>query len=159
MRGSSLEAYQVKSSRTHWGYVGLVVQDAEGKFFAATRYVITTQSAAMAEALSFLRGCQMGIYLGDRLVIVESDSLESISCLRDSLEIGSWEAYPTLAKVKRLGDSFQDYRWSWIPRSANLAADLLVSTRFPEMCNVSWVDRPPSSLVNVLNNYGLLCPP
>lgn len=93
-----------------YGIVGTVVRNAEGKFMVAARYMIKAWSAAQAKALAFLHGCQRGISLGHKLVIMESDSLESISSLRDSLENGSWEAYATLAKVKRLGKSFQDCR-------------------------------------------------
>ncbi|KAM1383307.1 hypothetical protein PS2_035388 [Malus domestica] len=72
---------------------------------------------------------------------------------------GSWEAFPSLVKAKRLGESFQDCRWSWTPRSANTTADSLASNRCVEMCDVSWVNRPPSSLIFVLHCDGLPCPP
>ncbi|CAN6683746.1 unnamed protein product [Malus baccata var. baccata] len=92
-------------------------------------------------------------------VIIESDSLDSISSLSDPSRRGSWEAFPSLVKAKRLGESFQDCRWSWTPRSANTAADSLASIRCVEMCDVSWVNRPPSSLIFVLHCDGLPCPP
>lgn len=71
------------------------MQDAEGLFEAA------------AEAMALLREYQMAASLGRRSIIIESDYLESISYLLDSLENGSWEDFPTLAKVKRLGESFK----------------------------------------------------
>ncbi|TQD78026.1 hypothetical protein C1H46_036422 [Malus baccata] len=91
-------------------------------------------------------------------VMLESDSSEAISCLSNSFENGSWEAFPYLARVKLLGEAFQNCRWSWVPRTANMAADALTSRGCAEMCDVVWVDRPPSSLVFVLNNDGLPCP-
>ncbi|RXH96856.1 hypothetical protein DVH24_009698 [Malus domestica] len=54
--------------------------------------------------------------------------------------------------------AFQNCRWSWVPRSANMTADALTSRDSTELCDVVWVDRPPSSLVFVLNNDGLPCP-
>lgn len=39
-----------------------------------------------------------------------------------------------------------------------MAADVLASVDFPEMCDFVWVDRPPFSLVHVLSNDGLPCP-
>ncbi|KAM1753124.1 hypothetical protein ACFX1T_005586 [Malus domestica] len=117
-------------------YAGMMVLNADGKFLAATRFSIKANHIAQAEALAHLHGCQLGISLGFRFVILESDSLESISCLGESLENGSWEAYPTLAKVKWLGDFFQDCRWFWVPRSANMVADWIASVRFSKMSDV-----------------------
>ncbi|RXI09012.1 hypothetical protein DVH24_023156 [Malus domestica] len=98
------------------------------------------------EALALLHGSKFGISLGLRCLILESNFQESISCLNDKLDNGSWKAYLILAK-------------SWTPRSASKAVDLLASQKSKEMCDVSWVDRPPSSLVFVLHNDGLPCPP
>ncbi|RXH79831.1 hypothetical protein DVH24_040978 [Malus domestica] len=108
--------------------------------------------------MAMLRGCKLGATLGFSEVILESDSSKAISCLSNSSENGSWEAVPTLARVKFLGEAFQNCFWSWVPRSANMAADALSSRDCAEMCDVVWVDRPPSSLVFVLNNDVLPCP-
>ena len=113
---------------------------------------------AEAEALALLYGCELGASLGLRSVVFESDSLETISSLSNSLYHGSWEAFPTLSKIKRFGEAFQHCRWSWVPRSANEAAHVLASVGITEMCDCVWVVRPPSSLVFVLNNDGLPCP-
>lgn len=58
---------------------------------------------AQAKAMAFMHGCNLDISLGYKKVILESDSLESISCLNDSLENGNWRAYPILAKFENLG--------------------------------------------------------
>ncbi|RXH69111.1 hypothetical protein DVH24_031444 [Malus domestica] len=121
------------------------------------RYSLYASSVAVAEALAILRGCELGIFLGFNSVIIESDSLES--CQRDVLANGSWETFPALIKSKKFGESFQDYRWSWIPRLANMVADHLTSQQSQEMCDFTWVNRPPSFLVHVLNNDGFPCPP
>ncbi|CAN6559066.1 unnamed protein product [Malus baccata var. baccata] len=144
-----------KSKFANFGFVGVVVRNAVGEFVAAARYAIAASSAALAEAYALLRGCEVGSSLGLSSVIFESDSLESIFCLTGSMEDGSWEAFPTLVRVMELGKTFQNCRWSWVPRSANVAADSLASTNNQEMCDIVWVDRPPSSLVHVLNNDGL----
>ncbi|XP_050117706.1 uncharacterized protein LOC126595464 [Malus sylvestris] len=89
---------------------------------------------------------------------VPSNSLDSVSCLQDLNSMGSWDAFPLLAKCTSLGKAFQDCRWSWVPRSANKAADSLASRQSREVCDFVWVNRPPSSLVHVLCNDGLLCP-
>ena len=141
------------------GFIGVVARDDVGKFFAACRYGIKAMSVACAEALAILLGCELGISCGWRSIIIESDSADSINFLQDVAKLGSWEAFPTLVKCSRLGKSFHQCRWSWVPRLANSAADLLASRNCREACDVVWVDRPPSSLVNVLCNDGLPGPP
>ncbi|KAB2608620.1 hypothetical protein D8674_011788 [Pyrus ussuriensis x Pyrus communis] len=91
------------SKASKMGFVGVIVRDLESKFVAAARYAIKAPSAAAAEATSLLHGCQLGADLGVRYVILESDSLEAINCLSSSLSLGSWEAFPVLARVKQLG--------------------------------------------------------
>ncbi|KAM2060118.1 hypothetical protein ACFX1T_045347 [Malus domestica] len=140
------------------GFVGVVARDDEGRFMAAIRRRVTASSVAVAEALAVLHGCELGRSMGWNFVIVESDSQESISCIRDSDTRGSWEAFPILARCKRMGEAFIDCRWSWTPRSANMAADRLALRQSREVCDNVWVNRPPSSLVHVLCNDGLPCP-
>lgn len=77
--------------------------------------------------MALLHCCELGFSQGFRCIILESDSLELISCLNDKLDNGSCMMYPILAKVKNFWDSFQARRWSWTPRLANKAADLLAS--------------------------------
>lgn len=89
-------------------HAGVVARDQNGSFVAARRYRLSVSCVVVTEALSILHGCELGISLGLNSVIIESDSLESISCLRDTLTNGSWEAFPTLVKSKKLGESFQD---------------------------------------------------
>nr|XP_017184705.1 uncharacterized protein LOC108172102 [Malus domestica] len=130
----NVDASWQKSTRN--GYVGVVIRDVEGQFVAAARYAIQTPNVVSAEAMAILRGCELAIALGHQWVIVESDSKELISSLSSSLDNGRWEAFPTLANVLRLQESFQGCRWSWVPRSANLAADRLASHSNTDMCNV-----------------------
>ncbi|XP_068323255.1 uncharacterized protein [Pyrus communis] len=109
------------------GYTGAVARDEEGSFLAACRYKEKATSVAMIEAKAIWHGCMLGMTRGWNMIMVESDSLESISCLKDITRKGSWEAFPVIARCSTLGSGFQDCRWSWAPRSANVAADLLAS--------------------------------
>ncbi|KAB2616581.1 hypothetical protein D8674_023169 [Pyrus ussuriensis x Pyrus communis] len=146
------------SKASKLGFAGVIARGQDRRMVAAARYAIRAPSAAAAEATTLMHGCQLGAALGLRYVILESDSLEAIKCLSSSLSVGSWEAFPMLARVKQMGRDFLDCRWSWVPRLANCVAHELASVDFPEMCDVVWVERPPSSLVFVLNNDGLPCP-
>ncbi|KAM1042497.1 hypothetical protein PS2_033669 [Malus domestica] len=109
--------------------------------------------------LLLLRGCELGTSLGFQSVILESDSRESIDWLSGAVDVGSWEAYPVLTRVKLVSEDFQFCRWSWVPRTANGVADFLAPRGFQEIGSRVWVDKPPSSLVLVLNKDGLPCPP
>ncbi|XP_048435986.1 uncharacterized protein LOC125475314 [Pyrus x bretschneideri] len=140
------------------GYAGVVIRDHEGKFVAAKRGRVGATSVAAAEAAAILLGCELAVELELDCIIVESDSRENIHCLTQDNSRGSWEAFPDISKALRIGGNFQDCRWSWTPRSANLAAHALASRSNPEMCDVIWVIIPPSSLVHVLNKDGLPCP-
>ena len=146
------------SKASNSGFAGVVARGADGKFVAAARHSICAKSVAEAEALALLHGCELGVSLGLRSVIFESDSKETISSLSNSLSYGSWEALPPLSRIKRLGEAFQHCRWSWVPRAANEAEHVLASVGITEMCDCVWVVRPPSSLIFVLNNDGLPCP-
>ena len=140
------------------GFLGVVARDYGGGFLAACRYCVKASSVAMVEAMAVMFGCRLGLQRGWNSVILESDSLETISCLKDVSSKGSWEAFPFIAKCRNLGKVFLECRWSWVPRSANRVADLLASRSCKEVCDLVWVDRPPSSLIHVLCNDGLPCP-
>ncbi|KAM0997408.1 hypothetical protein ACFX2C_007296 [Malus domestica] len=137
------------------GFLGVVARDADGSFLAACRYKVKASSVAIVEAMVMMHGCMLGISSGWNSVILESDSLETISYLKDSSRKGSWEAFHFIARCSNLRRVF---RWSWVPRSANLIADHLASRNCKEVCDFVWVVRPPSSLIHVLCNDGLPCP-
>ncbi|KAM1209964.1 hypothetical protein ACFX2J_015428 [Malus domestica] len=136
-----------------------VLRDHLGQFVAAHKIAVVVQSAVFAEALALLRGCELAAKLGFRRVIAESDSLEIVSSLRGDISKGRWEVFPIFQNILRVGVSFQDCRWSWVPRLANQLADLLASRKNMEMCDQFWDRRPPSSLVHILDKDGLPCPP
>ncbi|KAM2357734.1 hypothetical protein ACFX1X_006658 [Malus domestica] len=146
------------SKYSRMGFAGVVARQEGGLFQAAVRSSLLAPSSIVVEFIAILRGCELGASMGFSSVIIESDSLQAISCLNGSLENGSWEAFPILARAQRLGSAFQNCRWSWVPRSANMAVDVLTSAGLTEMCDFVWVDRPPSSLVHVLCSDGLPCP-
>ncbi|CAN6543682.1 unnamed protein product [Malus baccata var. baccata] len=146
-------------ARTGEGFTGVVARDEHGRFVAASRHKIKATGATMAEALAIMHGCILGVSNGWNSICIESDSFDAISCLRDPAKKGNWEAFPILRKCFRMGTAFQACRWSWVPRLANLVADCLASRNCKEVCDLIWVNRPPSSLVHVLCNDGLPCPP
>lgn len=153
----NVDACWVASDRR--GFTGVVTRDEDGRFLAPYRHQVKATGVAMAEAMAIWHGCKLGVSKGWNSIIVASDSLESISFLRDLARKGSWDAFPILRKCSSLGMAFQECHWSWVPRLANSAANHLASRQCREVRDHIWVDRPPSSLVHVLCNDGLPCPP
>ncbi|XP_068328092.1 uncharacterized protein [Pyrus communis] len=47
-----------------------------------------------------------------------------------------------LDKIVMESDS-KEMRWSWVPRSVNMVADRLASSKNSEMSDYTWVERPP----------------
>ncbi|KAM1262994.1 hypothetical protein ACFX2G_028665 [Malus domestica] len=136
-----------------------VLQDHNGHFVAAHKLCIGARSVVFAEAMALLKGCELTVELGFRWIVAESDSLEVVSSLKGDISHGSWEVFLILENILRLGTSFQGCRWSWVPRLANQSADRLASRTNLETCDKTWVRRPPSSLVHIINKDGLPCPP
>ncbi|KAM2405489.1 hypothetical protein ACFXTH_032702 [Malus domestica] len=136
-----------------------VLRDHNGLFVAARKWSIGVPSVVFAEALAMLKGCELAAELGFRWIVAESDSLEVVSSLKGDIAQGSWEVFPILESILWLGSSFQGCHWSWVPRLANQSADHLTSRSNLKMCGITWVRRPPSSLVHILNKDGLPCPP
>ncbi|KAM1949596.1 hypothetical protein ACFX15_009634 [Malus domestica] len=136
-----------------------VLQDHNGQFVAAHKLSIGAPSVVFTEVMALLKGCELAAKLGFRWIVAESNSLEVVSSLQGDISNGSKEVFPILESTLRLGNSFQGCRWSWVPRLANQSADHLASRTNLEMCGKTWVRRPPSSLVHILNKDGLPFPP
>ncbi|CAL8084532.1 unnamed protein product [Prunus armeniaca] len=92
-------------------------------------------------------------------VQTESDSKEAISCLNRSIPLGRWQLYSILCSIKNSCSTFRDCNWSWVPRTANLAADHLAKLAMSRMSFSIWVNGPPSSLIGILDKDGLPNPP
>lgn len=114
-------------------HVGVIARNDDGLFVAVRKLKIKASSAAAAEALAILYGCELASSMGMEMIIVESDSRENLSCLLDASITGSWEAFPTLVKIMWLGESFQACRWSWVPTLVKMVVDWLASKSNTEM--------------------------
>lgn len=90
--------------------------------------------------------------------MVESDSKLAVSFLKHGLESYDREIYPILSRVLEFVRTFQSRSWSWVPKSANEAVDFVALHQLSGMDEAVWVNRPPSSLVRILNKDALTCP-
>ncbi|VVA35726.1 PREDICTED: reverse mRNAase, partial [Prunus dulcis] len=116
--------------------------------------------ALEAEALAAVEACFFAIEHQFRQVQLEIDCREVIHGVQGNISRGQWELYPFLCKIKEHLDhpNFVDTSWAWCPRTANVVADDTATLASARMNLVTWVNKPPSSLVHVLNNDGRPCP-
>ncbi|BFG15868.1 hypothetical protein CerSpe_021420 [Prunus speciosa] len=143
----------------HKAGIGVILRDSSGVFAAGHACSVAADSIIEAETLAILEGCSFAIQQGHTRVVIESDSKEAISCLNRSIPRGTWQLYPILCNIRNSCSTFRDCNWSWVPRTANLAADHLAKLAMSRMSLSIWVNRPPSSSVGILNKDGLPCPP
>ncbi|KAI5352407.1 hypothetical protein L3X38_005298 [Prunus dulcis] len=139
--------------------IGILIRNTHGDFIKGSSIPSVANSAIEAEAQACLEGCKLAAEMGYRHVTFESDCKEIISPLKGPLSNGRWEIYPILSTVRDVLNCFQTYVWTWIPRTANQAADHLAMLAISRMSPEVWVNRPPSSLMHILNKDGLPCPP
>ncbi|KAM1017221.1 hypothetical protein ACFX13_047544 [Malus domestica] len=143
---------------SHCGQVGIVVRDCFSGCLAMSSVWVQASSVLMAEAIAVLEGCLLAKNLHVQEVVIKSDAQSIMRSLNARALSCDWDLLPILSRVLKVGRSFQSCSWSWIPRSANMTADFVARFISSEMCGFSWVDRPPSSLVGILNKDEPLCP-
>ncbi|BFG34717.1 hypothetical protein CerSpe_209910 [Prunus speciosa] len=147
------------NSEHHMAGIGVVLRNSSGVFIAGLACSADADSSIEAETLAILEGCNFAIQQGHTRVVIESDSKEAISCLNRSIPRGRWQLYPILCSIRNSCSTFWDCNWSWVPRTINLAADHLAKLAMLRMSLSIWVNRPPSSLIGILDKDGLPCPP
>ncbi|KAL6284106.1 hypothetical protein ACE6H2_015035 [Prunus campanulata] len=116
-------------------------------------------SVLEAEAHAALAGISLAAEMGLANVLIESDSQVLVNCTRGKIRKGIWSIYPILFVIRRCCNNFTSCIWRWISHRANRAADAVSAIARRTKCDKVWLDRPPSSLVFVLQSDGLPCPP
>lgn len=79
---------------------------------AASRSSFRAPNINVAEAIAAYRGCFLAKQQGLNDIVLESDSTDTILCLQNSIENGSWEALHTLRKILNAKEWFHSCRWS-----------------------------------------------
>ncbi|XP_028957602.2 uncharacterized protein [Malus domestica] len=149
-------SWKLKSNE---GYLGIVIRDSQGRCKSMERKKVHASNALMAEAKAVLQGCLSARQRNYPCIIVEFDSRQVISALNEGKENCSWENFPNDMRIVDVEKSFQICKWSWVPRSANEASNFIATYVGTEMSEECRMDRPPSSLVRILNKDGSPCPP
>lgn len=64
-----------------------------------------------------------------------------------------------ILEIRRLANSLQSVKWSWIPQSIDKADHAAASNGIRDVAQVCWAKMPPPSLQGVLEADGLPGPP
>lgn len=94
------------------GHVGAMIHDSSSVLLAIRRRAIQARNVLLAEALGILEGSVLFRLMGFAKVIVESDSMDIISCLNGCFENAGWEVFPTFCKIQQIGAAFMNCVWS-----------------------------------------------
>ncbi|CAL9017679.1 unnamed protein product [Prunus brigantina] len=136
-----------------------VLRNSCGVFLGGFAACKIANSVLEAEAHAALAGLSLVAEMGLANVVIESDSQVLVNCARGKIHKGIWSIYPILSAIRRCCNNFISCDWRWTSRRANRAADAIAAIARRMKCDKVWLDRPPSSLVFVLQSDGLPCPP
>ena len=141
------------------GGLGVALRNHEGVCIGGAHGQAFLSSVEAAEATAILLGVNVALDMGLKDVIVQSDSLSIITELNSSSSCKNWKITQIIDDIKWKKVFFNSITWDWIPREANQVADAAALLGKRMMGLNRWVNRPPSSLLSVLRNDGLPCPP
>ncbi|KAI5346148.1 hypothetical protein L3X38_014027 [Prunus dulcis] len=139
--------------------LGGVIRNSSGVFMGGFAACKIANSVLEAEAHAALAGLSLAAEMGLANVVIESDSQVLVNCVRGKIPKGIWSIYPILSAIRSCCNNFISCDWRWISRRANKAADAVAAIAWRTKCDKVWLNRPPSSLVFVLQSDGLPCPP
>jgi ribonuclease HI len=131
---------------------GAVLRDQNGAFRAAVcHHFPNIVDPEAAEILACRRGLEVAASLNVSRVHVELDSQGVVQMLkqptRNLSAVGPW-----VHEVKVLLALFDDFKISWVRRSANVAAHKLAKVGVgDEICNV-WLGVPPDFVLDVISD-------
>ncbi|KAL6141489.1 hypothetical protein ACLB2K_059777 [Fragaria x ananassa] len=141
------------------GGLGVVLRNHKGDCIGGAHGKASLPSVEAAEATTILLGVNAALDLGLKDVIVQSDSLSVITDVNFSSTCKNWKITQIIDDIKWKKEFFNSITWDWIPREANQVAKAAALLGKRMMGLNRWVNRPLSSLSNVLRKDSLPCPP
>ncbi|XP_016646969.1 PREDICTED: uncharacterized protein LOC103328879 [Prunus mume] len=141
------------------GSVGCCLRDSEGRLLAGLSKACIGNSAIEVEVEDVLEGLLLAKEENCQKIILESDSMDVISCMRNENLRGNWRIIPLILEIRRLSSRFISIKREWISRQANQAAHAAAALSNMRVRSMRWASQPPPSLVLVLAKDGLPCPP
>ncbi|XP_021834215.1 uncharacterized protein LOC110774005 [Prunus avium] len=141
------------------GGMGCCLRDSEGRMLAGMSKATLRNSAVEVEAEAVLEGLILAKEKNCQKIILESDSMDVVSCMRNENLRGNWRIIPLILEIRRLSSWFTSVKWEWVSRQANQAAHAAAALSNMRVRTMRWASQPPPSLVQVLAKDGLPCPP
>ncbi|VVA14619.1 PREDICTED: Reverse mRNAase zinc-binding domain [Prunus dulcis] len=137
------------------GGVGCCLHDSEGRLLAGLSQACLRNSAVEVEAEAVLEGLLLAKEENCHKIILQSDSMDVISCMRNENLHGNWRIIPLILEIRRLSSWFISIKWEWISRQANQAAHAAAALSNMRVRSMRWASQPSPSLVLVLAKDGL----
>ncbi|XP_004301440.1 PREDICTED: putative ribonuclease H protein At1g65750-like [Fragaria vesca subsp. vesca] len=135
-----------------------LIRDHSGALVGGASMRIRCSSPKIAEAEAILLGASTAASNRWRKVVLESDSQAIIEECRNRKN-KNWKIYPIISRIRKLCSRFADCIWSWAPREANGAAHCAAALASRTVGLKRWAHQPPRSMISVLRNDSLPCPP
>lgn len=134
------------------GAVGAVLRDYKGNFIAAsTIFLPYVASSEMAEALAMREGLSLASRMGCNNIVAESDSTEIVEACSGKEQWWN-ESAAIFADCMDLSTLIDIVIFKHCPREANEVAHELAKSCFSAMTSRSWIDEPPSYILDKLPN-------
>ncbi|XP_028946803.1 uncharacterized protein [Malus domestica] len=138
--------------------LGVVIRDSHGSLVAGSCVSGSASSVLEAEAKAAILAMQTAISRNLDNVLFESDSASLVQYINGDKKKVSWSIFQLLRRIWNLHHRFHFFKWCWVPRQVNSAANWVASHCRRGMCPEVWVSRTPSALVHILSIDGLPCP-
>ena len=134
------------------GGIGVVLRDDTGAFRAAACQVVATAiDSERVELLACRKAIELARDVGVGKLHLECDSARVVSMLNNR-EKNLSTAGPIVEDVKTKLKGFEEFKVSWVSRSANSAADKLAKMGMGDELNDVWLSAPPDCILHVISD-------
>ena len=138
------------------GRVGAIISDCSGGALAAAHsFVPHLIDAPMAEAYALKEGLMLAQYIGCNRLIVQSDCMEVVQTMENG-GFSATSAATLYDESKIIWNGFQDISIEHCSREVNQVAHNLAKRAMQLKQTCTWVDEPPSFILQFLANDVML---
>ncbi|KAL4367556.1 hypothetical protein GQ457_05G010050 [Hibiscus cannabinus] len=138
-----------RSQATKFSGIAALFRNHEGRLVGGSASSCFTNSVDLAEAYAIRMGVLDAVDKGFKSVIIESDNQGLINRL-SKCSHSMWETAPIEKDIIASCSWFEEFSFSFVKRSCNLAADWVAKSTRMNCCPSNWVSCPPSSLLHLL---------
>ncbi|OMO70058.1 hypothetical protein COLO4_28797 [Corchorus olitorius] len=138
-------------SKGSFAGLAVVCRNSNGVIIDGASLLEKAASVHAAEAFAIRLAVQLARDKGWRHIIVESDNLALINCLKNSKAEGYWESWAIVEDINL--SLFHSFSFSFIHRQGNRVTNWVAKKTRTRDCPLDWMHSPPDDLVGLLSNY------